>query len=397
MASTLTWLDHDAKALERMRRVIAAFDQDTRDELGLGGVRDSIADQLFPGTSTIQTRLRYMLFVPWMYVELEKKHVESAAIARRARDYELRLSLALLKADDKEGVIGKRAGRSLKRLPSSVYWSGLGAWGIRRFPGSQDQYHAALDGIYRRRKERRDRDDDNDVIFDSSTTTWHRGLPDPPEGFPDQAELRLTRREAQFLEDRIVETQSGSLLAHLALRPGPLRVNYAWGLSQASLSAEHRELLYHARLFSETMHGASILYNLMLAQELRDAALVDYHREALDDWTERLNRQEVKDWPLKRLWELTLGTIHVVSPHVREFVARWVRLVLEDGGTPAENDRARDLIRRREMQLKGPRSRFVCRDALDRWRGQSMASPLSYRWSTARTFLEDLHAGLRRR
>lgn len=231
MRSTLTWLDHDAESMERMRRVIAAFDQkDTRDELGLGGVRDSLADHLFPGTNTLQTRLRYMLFVPWMYVELECKRVDSAAITRRARDYELRLSLALLQADDKEGVIGKRAVMHLKRLPSSVYWSGLGAWGIRRFPGSQDRYHAALDGIYQRRRERCDRDDDKDLVLDAWTTTWHRGLPDPPEGFPDEADLRLTRQEAEFLEDRsIVETQSGSLLAPLALRGGRLRVDYAWG------------------------------------------------------------------------------------------------------------------------------------------------------------------------
>jgi len=39
----------------------------TRDELGLGAVRDNLAEALFPGTSTIQTRLRYMLIVPRIY------------------------------------------------------------------------------------------------------------------------------------------------------------------------------------------------------------------------------------------------------------------------------------------------------------------------------------------
>ena len=40
--------------------------KESRDELGLGAIRASFADALFPGTSTIQTRLRYMLFVPWV-------------------------------------------------------------------------------------------------------------------------------------------------------------------------------------------------------------------------------------------------------------------------------------------------------------------------------------------
>lgn len=42
-----------------MHRILAQFkERDTRDELGLGSLRDAIADLLFPGTSTIQTRLR---------------------------------------------------------------------------------------------------------------------------------------------------------------------------------------------------------------------------------------------------------------------------------------------------------------------------------------------------
>jgi hypothetical protein len=67
MAASLTWIDHDAKARERSLRILSLFKTTTRDELGLGAIRDSFADQLFPGTSTIQTRLRYMLFVPWIY------------------------------------------------------------------------------------------------------------------------------------------------------------------------------------------------------------------------------------------------------------------------------------------------------------------------------------------
>ena len=38
---------------------------------------------------------------------------------------------ALLAEGDRDGVIGGRARRSLKRLPSDVYWQGLAAWGMR--------------------------------------------------------------------------------------------------------------------------------------------------------------------------------------------------------------------------------------------------------------------------
>jgi hypothetical protein len=59
-------------------------EHDTRDELGLGSVRDAFADILFPGTSTIMTRARYFLLVPWAYLKLERLGVKSAEIAARA-------------------------------------------------------------------------------------------------------------------------------------------------------------------------------------------------------------------------------------------------------------------------------------------------------------------------
>ena len=63
MPSTLTWIDHDPAARERTLRILSLFqERDSREELGLGAIRDSFADRLFPGTSTIQTRLRYMFF-----------------------------------------------------------------------------------------------------------------------------------------------------------------------------------------------------------------------------------------------------------------------------------------------------------------------------------------------
>ncbi len=84
MVSTLTWIDHDSRARERTLRILAQFqEKESRDELGIGTVRDSLADLLFPGTSTIQTRLRYMLFVPWIYRALEDKKVDCRAVCRR--------------------------------------------------------------------------------------------------------------------------------------------------------------------------------------------------------------------------------------------------------------------------------------------------------------------------
>ena len=83
--STFVWLDYSERERRKMLDVVDLFrEHDTRDELGLGSVRDAFADMLFPGTSTIMTRARYFLLVPWTYQRLERQRVGSAEIATRA-------------------------------------------------------------------------------------------------------------------------------------------------------------------------------------------------------------------------------------------------------------------------------------------------------------------------
>ena len=63
----IAWLDTSSDEQRRVRELIALFAQsESRDELGIGQVRDAFSEMLFPGTSVIQTRARYFLFVPWI-------------------------------------------------------------------------------------------------------------------------------------------------------------------------------------------------------------------------------------------------------------------------------------------------------------------------------------------
>jgi hypothetical protein len=92
MMSAFVWLDYSERERRKMLDVVDLFrEHDTRDELGIGSVRDAFADMLFPGTSTIMTRARYFLLVPWAYQRLERLRVRSAEIAMRARQAELSL------------------------------------------------------------------------------------------------------------------------------------------------------------------------------------------------------------------------------------------------------------------------------------------------------------------
>src|SRR5436853_3619533 len=118
MASALSWLDFSEHERRKALDVIDLFrEKDTRDELGTGTVRDALSDLLFPGISTIQTRARYFLFIPWIYLRLEKQKAAVGDAARFARREEVRLIKALVDAGENEGTIGIDAREGLKRLP----------------------------------------------------------------------------------------------------------------------------------------------------------------------------------------------------------------------------------------------------------------------------------------
>lgn len=388
-----------------MNRILALFrERDTRDELGIGVIRDILADQLFPGTSTIQTRLRYMLFVPWVYQRLETKHQDRRIFADEARRLEVAVVKALSASDDTAGVFGKRAGGGLKRLPSSVYWTGLGMWQIRRFRGSQEQYHAAIEGIESRRTTRRHSEDlarrrgeGYDAIQEDAAVTWHPKLPKVPAGFPESTSIHLTREEAQFIQDQIVTTQPLSLLARVILLPLP-KVDFPWEHpALGHFMPGHRELLHHARLLSEVNYGAAILYNLMLAEVQRSAKLAEARRSDAAKWLQSLDRAPLRQWSFDWVGQLAVAHQQVVSPQTLDFCKEWLALVCLRGDSVFDDCAARTLIRTREIRLKGGRSRFTNPRALDQWRGAAGLFRLDYRWPTVRQFIGDLQDGLARK
>lgn len=81
--------------LARRSELLRLFsDQESRDELGIGQVRDAIGDRLFPGTSTLHTRARYLVIVPWCYEAAARRVAQS----RKATDHAAALYLHHLRS-----------------------------------------------------------------------------------------------------------------------------------------------------------------------------------------------------------------------------------------------------------------------------------------------------------
>lgn len=92
--STIGRLDLDSAASDRVATLLRALDEPaTLDLLGFGVARDALSGLLSPGTSTIETRLRYFLFRPWIVHDLARHRSTSDTATERLRTSEVRLPI----------------------------------------------------------------------------------------------------------------------------------------------------------------------------------------------------------------------------------------------------------------------------------------------------------------
>ncbi len=221
MTSTIAWLDISAEEQRRAREFLALFTQaESRDELGLGQIRDTFSNTLFPGISVIQTRARYFLYVPWLYLDGQRRGKSGEELERWVATRERRLIEVLrtagTAAGDIDGLIGAVAGERLKILPSSIYWNGLTTFGILR--RDVIAAHLGADRVRRASSE-------SDELAERESSLWSPSIPQPPDGFPEQVDTAFALRpaEAQWLVERI--KQSGATRDSLLARIVSARAN----------------------------------------------------------------------------------------------------------------------------------------------------------------------------
>lgn len=393
MASSLKWLDHDATAYDRSTRLLSLLKEpETRDELGIGRIRDALSDQMFPGTSVIQTRLRYMLLLPRMFIDLEHSRAAAKDFPDRARTAELALNKCLKTQD---GAFGKESEEALKRLASSVYWAGLRSWGILLRSGSQRDYYAAIDQI-RAERSRKPRGEDGLEDGDPVAPTWHHSIQTLVASAALQdGSLDVTRDEAVFIREQWKRCHPESLLTWLANDETRLRecagASLPWCHPQWSSAPQPlQELLKHARRFSGLAHGAALVYNLALAEASDNPQRRSDYSNALKGWVDALPELDLRAWDMQAFWAQIEQSGKPVPVRLRSFVDDWLALV---HAGKADSAQARELVERRERTLKGNLSRFSPEN-LPRWGGASGIGLLNYRWSITRSHLADLLHGL---
>ncbi|MEV6930905.1 DUF6361 family protein [Dactylosporangium sp. NPDC051485] len=389
MASALSWLDSSRADQQRMRELLNLFSNtESRDELGVGQVRDAFSDVLFPGISTLHTRARYLLIVPWCFQDAQGRRLRGNASAARVSRNERTVISALIRAGRPEGMIGRRTGVKVRTLPSTIYATALTTFGIRA--GEDSATWSATE---------------TEELAELRAGMWHPTLPDPPAGFPNEldGELTLGPDEARWLRERMLATVPNTLLAHLLTpqRRPALEADYPWNdLVTAEAPPEVRRAIEHAARFSLAIHGAALLYNLLVAERYEQAGLteqaspVDRYRAALTDWAGQL--AGLSEWNRADMWSQVIYINPRIAANLtaRRFIDLWLDAVANGGTREVWKEQTlRTLIGERERSVKKSQSRLTNEKLLRNWSGKSGSSRLVYRWPQAKDMLNDIHNG----
>ena len=253
--AVLAWLDYSEADQRRAREIVRMFSQpESRDELGLGQIRDALSDTLFPGTSVLLTRARYLLFVPWFYREGARLRRQGSQLSSWVDTQERRLIGALRNGGDSSGLIGGVVGEQVQNLPSTIYWNSLRRFGILRHDGTPTQ----IAGL---RQASRPLDDTTEFV-ERSDAVWDPSMPGPPEDFfaLTSCDFTLTRDEATWLAERIGQAAPDTLLEFLVEKGSrrPDVAQFAWDDNEVNAAmGQVRDAVNEARRFAAAMHGAA--------------------------------------------------------------------------------------------------------------------------------------------
>ena len=328
----LGWIDFSKSERNKVLSVLdLLMEAGTLDELGIAPIRDGFANLFFPGTSTIQTRAKYFLIVPYALKDLEySKETNPSRCLKIFDEVERQCGEQLISSgEDTEGIVGSRSlgqNRWVKRTPADIYWAGLRSYGIFRGNLSLSEYIRAICRMK-----------------------------------SDKAELLKLGNKNDETEDRDGDDKDAGALFKMQFLiqsfPEDIQADY-W------LAADFSEFLYALR----------VLYNIIVSD--------GHNAEANAEWeTIKDSMQEIASVDLESIYK-KLSIYR--NPFLCRFLDRCKALMLTEDVEELKKE-----IRRRERELKQNRAKTMHPGEFgpNAW---FSGKGLDYRFGDARTIIRDI-------
>jgi len=400
MEPGLGWTLLSRDALRRAETLARNDVQGVRDEIGFLALHQAYADRFFPGTSVLHTRLRYVLFVPWIYQGLMESGVRER-VAESIGQAELNL-VGQLRMSGESGIIGKENyPKPTTQPPCLVYWSVLGKWRVLRSlaDGTYPPRSVIHRSLGRRGAIGKLKDDDKQLMQEDQPL--FASLPRPPKSWGKKTEpldFRLLAREKEFLRNMMLalrrpDSNERSLLSRMVeanVQLGSQASMWSDEVAEVADDADRAALVRARQVASLSAIGRGVY--AALVEDLR--AVHDgvksgtVNRDALENLIGEYGRDGLK---------LNVGKIQddaaKMDTKILEVLDRtqtWLRHGNKDV-TELYQVYCDAESKRKGKRARLPKTLFAREKRLE-WLPDEhpVAQPLHYRWDVARSFLEDL-------
>ena len=395
------WIDFSKTDRDKVMDVLNLLsEQGVLDELGIAQIRDGFANLFFPGTTTIQTRAKYFLMIPYIFKNLESKNSKDFSnLKKELEKLEKNCAKALLKKDEKdlkddEGVIGKQSvpqGKWVRRPPSNIYWAGLKTYGIFTEDISIDQY---LRNICLRNslKENLSKSgyskdssveghDDKGAGDIQSSHFWNSEIK-YDEDWLQKLRIELTKEESDFLKKQIIGSCPGSMLEVILDNNCDVILKYESFSQLEGIKKYFSDDLYRA--FNLAIQFSE--FNLVLRILFNVVASGGKSEEANQRFNEKIPE-------LERIANINLESIFLlfekdmdqkINSGLKDFLLDAQKL-MKDG----EIEELKDRIKKREISLKGENRSRTCHP--EQYDGKWLAGyELNYRFREAKRIIGDI-------
>lgn len=402
------WIDFSKDERDKALGILHLLqEQGAVDELGIGIVRDAFADTFFPGTSTLITRAKYYVVVPYIIQEGVSEGLRRGWTAKVTMDWingeERKLGERLYRlhtGERESGIIGQMAlvhKGWVKRSPSELYWNGIRRFGIcGESELSLAQYIEGALAVGRSRGRglgtefvgEENEGDDIDAgrvlrLKPFDIRAIYR------KSWRGDVDITLRHDEAVYLRDKICGSIDGSVFScalrnHIDLKKhnGDFE-SFSQEMSRY-VDASNVTRLRLAVAFMKIVYLARVRYNAILQGDRSDKAVQRWNE--FDDWSGCPDR----DMMIEILRSLELYGRPQYA-RLQRFLLDLVEMLPEARRSPACWD---ELIRRRETEIKGAsRAKLAHPEkySADNWVGGDF---LEYRLSDAARILDDIYVGL---
>ncbi|MBR2666504.1 DUF6361 family protein [Methanobrevibacter sp.] len=384
----LGWIDFSKTERNKVLSILDLLgERGVLDELGIAQIRDAYSDFFFPGTSTIQTRAKYFLIVPYAFKDLEFNSKYTYSKLRKSFD-ESEEGCAHIFLDnnpDEDGVIGKRSiqgGSWVKRTPSSIYWAGLRKYGIFKGKMSIDQYIKYVT-IQKQDKSNsvnlgNSSDEGHDDKNAGDTQKIHYfNIPTYRRDWIDNLSINLTFDEGQFLKQQIIESCPDSIIGYV------LKEDIKEFLDIPSFSdldviiyrfpQEIQANFWNAKLFSDFCFALRVVYNMIVSENKNRRA---------NELYEELDFGKLSEIDVDGI----MKTFSLYNPYLRRF--------LKDSREAMKNndlEELKNIIKSREVFLKGVNRSKTAHPGefdFDEW---FAGEHLNYRFNIAQSIVADIY------